>query len=103
MATKKVQAQKVVELTGLEPVTPALPVRCATSCATAPRGSPRTAMVRRPPYTKAQVIPDAGSGQWFAPLSASSNHRLVLVSGTILPFTSAVGVPKRWSDRRPLM
>jgi site-specific DNA recombinase len=30
-----------VELTGLEPVTPALPVRCATSCATAPRGSPR--------------------------------------------------------------
>ncbi|MDT7713026.1 MAG: site-specific recombinase [Pseudonocardiales bacterium] len=26
----------LVELTGLEPVTPALPVRCATSCATAP-------------------------------------------------------------------
>jgi site-specific DNA recombinase len=33
---------KSVELTGLEPVTPALPVRCATSCATAPMGSPRT-------------------------------------------------------------
>jgi site-specific DNA recombinase len=31
-----------VELTGLEPVTPALPVRCATSCATAPKRSPRT-------------------------------------------------------------
>jgi hypothetical protein len=31
----------MVELTGLEPVTPALPVRCATSCATAPKRSPR--------------------------------------------------------------
>jgi hypothetical protein len=30
-----------VELTGFEPVTPALPVRCATSCATAPKRSPR--------------------------------------------------------------
>lgn len=27
----------MVELTGFEPVTPALPVRCATSCATAPK------------------------------------------------------------------
>lgn len=31
----------LVELTGFEPVTPALPVRCATSCATAPKRSPR--------------------------------------------------------------
>jgi site-specific DNA recombinase len=31
----------MVELTGFEPVTPALPVRCATSCATAPKRSPR--------------------------------------------------------------
>ena len=62
-----------------------------------------TAVVRRPPYTRPAVIPDAGSAQWFAPVSASSNHWLVLRSGTIFPFTSTVGVPKRWSDRNPLM
>jgi site-specific DNA recombinase len=48
----------LVELTGLEPVTPALPVRCATSCATAPetitavlsrRVSYRTRDRQRPP------------------------------------------------------
>ena len=36
----------MVELTGFEPVTPALPVRCATSCATAPSGSPQHIAVR---------------------------------------------------------
>jgi hypothetical protein len=61
------------------------------------------AVVRRPRYTRPTVIPDAGSAQWFAPRSASSNHRLVLVSATILPFTSTVGVPKAWSERSPLM
>ena len=30
----------LVELRGFEPLTPALPVRCATSCATAPKRSP---------------------------------------------------------------
>lgn len=41
LAGQSASKPSMVELTGLEPVTPALPVRCATSCATAPNGSPR--------------------------------------------------------------
>jgi site-specific DNA recombinase len=41
LAGQSASKAAMVELTGLEPVTPALPVRCATSCATAPKGSPR--------------------------------------------------------------
>jgi site-specific DNA recombinase len=56
----------MVELTGLEPVTPALPVRCATSCATAPqKDHPGSTAVRRSPYTRSRVIltQDALSGE----------------------------------------
>jgi site-specific DNA recombinase len=42
LAGQSASKAAMVELTGLEPVTPALPVRCATSCATAPKRSPRT-------------------------------------------------------------
>ena len=41
LAGQSASKAAMVELTGLEPVTPALPVRCATSCATAPKRSPR--------------------------------------------------------------
>src|SRR5690606_18461940 len=54
-----------VELTGLEPVTPTLPVWCATSCATAPCWCPyRTARrfprCRRGPENALAVGPPAG-------------------------------------------
>src|SRR3954462_7586652 len=39
---------KGVELRGLEPLTPTLPVWCATSCATAPRSCPATLQAPRP-------------------------------------------------------
>ena len=42
LAGQSASKAAMVELTGLEPVTPALPVRCATSCATAPKRSPRS-------------------------------------------------------------
>ncbi len=41
--------QEKVELRGLEPLTPTLPVWCATSCATAPHGFSR---LRQPPTGK---------------------------------------------------
>ncbi len=41
LAGQSASKAAMVELTGFEPVTPALPVRCATSCATAPKESPQ--------------------------------------------------------------
>src|SRR5881396_576327 len=37
-----------VELRGFEPLTPSMPWRCATSCATAPRGLARMSLAQRP-------------------------------------------------------
>ena len=54
-----------VELTGFEPVTPTLPVWCATNCAIAPllqRGFPRSDFDKYTPWLRARPKSLAASG-----------------------------------------
>jgi site-specific DNA recombinase len=94
LAGQSASKAAMVELTGLEPVTPALPVRCATSCATAPKGSPRIYRGAELTVHEVRGDPDTGWTQRRAPLSAWSNQAGLLMS-TTAPFTTTLGVPKR--------
>src|SRR6266566_9560024 len=56
-----------VELRGFEPLTPSMPWRCATSCATAPRGlgtdePARRPDIREPHQHRAEILPCRGDG-----------------------------------------
>src|SRR3954465_1173422 len=51
---------KWVELRGLEPLTPTLPVWCATSCATAPCRPGLVCPSRRQPYRPGDRVPAGG-------------------------------------------